>query len=186
MKKLPLFFIFALAIISISCSSDEENLWEDYAEWRDANESWVNEQKERTDENGNKYYTTLIPSWDQSQFILIHYFNNRELTKNNPTPYYTSTVDVKYKGWLYNGESFDSSYDRTASYGDSLYRTQCNKVIQGWTVALENMHEGDNCEVIIPYTMAYGAQESGVIKPYSALRFHIKLVDIPFYEVKEN
>ncbi len=186
MKKLPFFFIFTFAIIAIGCSSEDENLWEDYAEWRDANDTWVNEQKERLNENGEKYYTTLVPSWDPSQFILIHYFNDRMLTANNPSPYYTSTVDVKYIGWLYNDESFDSSYGNTASYGDSLYRTKCNNVIQGWTVALEDMHIGDSCEVIIPYTMAYGAQTSGSILPYSALRFHIKLVDIPYYEVKEN
>ena len=59
-------------------------------------------------------------------------------------------------------------------------------MIQGWTVALEDMRVGDSCEVVIPYTMAYGAQSSGLIKPYSALKFHIKLVDIPFYQIKED
>ena len=59
-------------------------------------------------------------------------------------------------------------------------------MIQGWVVALQDMRVGDSCEVVIPYSMAYGSQDLGTIKPYSMLKFGIKLVDIPFYEIKEN
>ena len=160
MKKLPLLFIFAIAsIIVVSCSPGEDSAWDEYEDWRITNETWFAEQQNRTDADGSKYYTALVPAWDTSQCVLIHY--------------------------LYNDVPFDSSYTNTAAYGDSLYRTQCNQVIQGWTVALENMRVGDSCEVVIPYTMAYGAQSSGLIKPYSALKFHIKLVDIPFYQIKD-
>ena len=186
MRKLPLFFILILAAFVSSCLSESESIWEQYAEWREANESWYNEQKVRIDSNGLKYYTEISPVWDTTKSVLIHYFNNRKLTEGNLSPLYTSTVDVKYKGYLYNDEPFDSSYSLTASYGDSVYRTTCNKVIQGWIVALENMRVGDSCEVVMPYSMAYESQDLGTIKPYSALRFHIKLVDIPFYETKEN
>lgn len=187
MKKLPLLFILAVAtIVVVSCSPGEDSAWDEYADWRELNVSWFDEQKSRTNSDGSSYYKELVPVWDTTQCVLIHYFNDRKLTEDNLSPHYTSTVDVKYKGWLYNEEPFDSSYANTASYGDSLYRTQCNAVIQGWIVALEDMRVGDSCEVVIPYTMAYGAQSSGIIKPYSALRFHIKLVDIPFYEIKED
>lgn len=187
MKKLPLLFIFAFAsIIVVSCSPGEDSAWDEYEDWRITNETWFAEQQNRTDADGSKYYTALVPAWDTSQCVLIHYFNDRKLTEGNLSPLYTSTVDVKYKGSLYNDVPFDSSYTNTAAYGDSLYRTQCNQVIQGWTVALEDMRVGDSCEVIIPYSLAYGAQNSGLIKPYSALKFHIKLVDIPFYQIKED
>ena len=186
MKKLPLLFIFAFAALIYSCSTGEESTWDEYEDWRITNETWFAEQQNRTDANGSKYYNKLVPAWDTSQCVLIHYFNDRKLTEGNLSPLFTSTVDVKFKGSLYNDVPFDSSYTNTASYGDSLYRTQCNKVIQGWTVALEDMRVGDSCEVVIPHSMAYGAQESGIIKPYSALRFHIKLVDIPFYETEKK
>lgn len=186
MKKLPFFFIFAFAAIVSSCITDGESVWEQYAEWRETNENWFNEQKVRTDSNGLKYYNEISPEWDTTQSVLIHYFNNRKLTEGNLSPLYSSTVDVKYKGCLYNEVPFDSSYTLTAAYGDSIYRTECKKVILGWIVALEKMRVGDSCEVIIPQNLAYKDQDKGIIKPYSALKFHIKLVDIPFYEIKEN
>ena len=186
MKKLPLFFTFALIAILYACTPGGRSEWEDYEAWRESNENWLIEQKNRTNADGSKYYTTLVPDWDTTQYVLIHYFNDRKLTEGNLSPLFTSTVDVKFKGSLYNDVPFDSSYTNTASYGDSIYRTQCNKVIQGWTVALEDMRVGDSCEVVIPHTMGYGVQESGIIKPYSALKFNIKLVDIPFYEKKES
>lgn len=185
MKKLPLFFIFSILFTFVSCNLDNGE-WDKYEDWRKINENWFVEQQNRIDDNGSKYYTTLSPDWDITQSVLIHYFNDRKLTEGNLSPLYTSTVDVKYKGYLYNGEPFDSSYTKTAAYGDSIYRVQCNQVIQGWIVALEDMRVGDSCEVVIPHSMAYGAQESGIIKPYSALRFHIKLVDIPFYETEKK
>ena len=186
MKKLPLLLLLAFIIAFTGCKIGEDGVWEEYAEWRKANESWYNEQKVRVDSNGNKFYTEVSPVWDTTQSILIHYFNDRKLTEGNLSPLYTSTVDVKYKGCLYNDEPFDSSYALSASYGDSIYRTQCNKTIQGWTIALENMRVGDSCEVIIPQNLAYGTQDMGIIKPYSALKFQVKLVDIPYYEVKEK
>lgn len=186
MKKLPLLLLFALVSTLVSCELGSESTWDTYAEWRESNESWYEEQKALTNADGSKYYTELTPVWDSTQSVLIHYFNDRKLTEGNLSPLYTSTVDVKYKGCLYNDEPFDSSYALTASYGDSIYRKKCTNVIQGWVVALADMRVGDSCEVVVPYNMAYGAQETGgVIKPYSMLKFNIKLVDIPFYEIKK-
>ena len=185
MTKFPFIFIFAITLSLVSCNIGGESIWDEYEDWRESNENWFNEQRNRTNADGSKYYKELSPVWDSTKYVLIHYFNDRKLTEGNLSPLYTSTVDVKYKGCLYNEEPFDSSYTLTASYGDSIYRTQCNAVIQGWTVALEDMRVGDSCEVIVPYSLGYGAQETGgVIKPYSMLKFNIKLVDIPFYETQ--
>lgn len=163
--------------------SDDDNTWDDYADWRNANEAWLSEQAARTNDDGTPYYTKLTPAWDTSAYVLIHYFNDRRLTEGKLSPLLTSTVDVKYIGRLYNDEPFDSSFT-SQSPADSIYRTACNKVIRGWVIALEDMRVGDSCEVLIPYQQAYGAANSGVIKPYSALNFGIKLVGIPYYEAK--
>ena len=61
--------------------------------------------------------------------MLAHWFNDRKLTQGNLKPYYTSTVDVKYIGRLYNDEPFDSSYTLMADYGDSIFRTKVGRVI---------------------------------------------------------
>lgn len=184
MRKFPFFLIIALAITSIACSSDIENVWEKYREWREINEQWFVEQQSRLDENGDLYYTKVSPKWNPSRFVLVHYFNDRNATTGNLSPLYTSTVDVKYIGRLYNDEAFDSSYNNTAVYGDSIFRTTCSNVISGWTAVLEDMRVGDSCEVVIPYSMGYGDTEGGAITPYSMLKFNIKLVNIPYYEAK--
>ena len=113
----------------------------------------------------------------------MHYFNDTTLTRDNLSPLYTSTVDAKYIGYLYDGTPFDSSYLNT-SPADSILRLSLAGVIPGWTVALSFMHVGDSCEVLIPYEYAYGNTGDRKIKPYSALRFIMKLVDIPGYEVQ--
>lgn len=185
MKKFPLALLASCLILIFvaSCGMDDDNTWDDYRQWREDNEAWFMEQQNRTNDDGSMYYEALYPVWDPAQYILIHYFNDRELTKDNLSPMLTSTVDVKYIGRLYNDEVFDSSYTMTASYGDSIYRTKCSNVITGWQIALGDMHVGDSCEIIIPYRLAYGSSETGSIKPYSALKFNVKLVDIPYYEI---
>jgi FKBP-type peptidyl-prolyl cis-trans isomerase FklB len=116
----------------------------------------------------------------------MHWFNDRSKTAGNLQPYYTSTVDVKYIGRLYNDEAFDSSYLLTETYGDSIYRTKVTAVISGWTIALQEMHVGDSVEVIIPYQSAYGLSGSGTaVLPFSNLKFNIKLVDIPYWEINQ-
>ena len=57
-------------------------------------------------------------------------------------------------------------------------------MIEGWKIALVNMRVGDSVRVVIPYKLGYGASGSGAIPPYSTLVFDMKLVDIPYYEVR--
>lgn len=177
-----------IATIAIhSCKMDpEEDTWEYYEDWRNANNEWLEAQKSKTDAEGNFYYKTVIPEFDQSAYVLMHYFNDRTKTEGNLSPFYTSTVDVKYIGRLYNDEAFDSSYLQT-TYGDSIYRIRgLSSVIQGWAIALMDMRVGDSCEIIVPYQSGYGSQIRDAINPYSHLKFNIKLVDIPGYEKPAN
>ena len=188
MKKLPIFLLGLIAVIAIhSCKLDpQEDTWEYYKEWRDANNAWLEEQQSKTDEDGNPYYKKVIPEFDQSAYVLMHYFNDRKKTEGNLSPLYSSTVDVKYIGRLYDDEPFDSSYLQT-TYGDSIYRVAgLSNVVEGWAIALMDMRVGDSCEVIIPYQSAYGNQIREAIAPYSHLKFNLKLVDIPGYEKPAN
>lgn len=161
------------------CSSDDN--WADYREWREANAAWYNEQMERTNPDGTPYYTELNPSWLKNSGVLIHYFNDRSVTAGNLSPYITSTVEVKYKGTLYTGVTFDST---AVSGADTVRTFALSSVVKGWQIAMLDMHVGDTVEVIIPFAMGYGETGSGVILPYSALKFGIKLTDIPQYEIR--
>lgn len=166
--------------IAFSSCGDDGNTWTDYAEWRNTNNEWYLAQKGRKDINGTPYYTELNPSWYPQSGVLIHYFNDRSLTANNLSPLITSKISVKYKGSLYNDAVFDST---TTSTADSVRTFLLSGTVSGWQVALTDMHVGDTCEIVLPYTMGYGANGSTYISPYSSLKFGIKLVDIPAYEI---
>lgn len=184
MKKiffLAILFVVSVAVVS-SCSDD--TTWDTYKEWRETNQNFYDQQKLLKNSDGTPFYSELSPSWFPNSGVLIHYFNNRALTEGNLVPLVTSTVDVKYKGWLCNDVPFDSSYTSTA-YGDSIFRTMPSETIVGWQVALTNMAVGDSARVVIPWSIAYGTESTGYILPFSTLVFDIKLVDIYAYETQQ-
>ncbi len=172
--------VAAIGITAGSCGTDNNDTWDTYKEWREANEAYFDEQQFSLSPDGENYYETLTPVWNSSAQILIRYLNDRRLTEGNLSPLLTSTVSVKYKGWLYNDVAFDSSYTQT----DSVYTTKPSDLIQGWTIALLNMRVGDSARIVVPYTLGYGSASQSVIPPYSTLIFDLKLVDIPYYEVQ--
>lgn len=184
MKKL--IFLIALAVglgCFTACNDDDNSIsLSDFQEWRKQNDAWVTEMQNRKNPDGTPYYQTVVPSWNTSAFILMHFFNDRAETAGNLVPLYNSTVDVRYIGRDCEGEPFDSS-TLVNDYGKlGIARFACNGVIQGWSIALENMHVGDTCEIIVPYNVAYGTSISGKIMPYSSLQFNLRLEDIYLYE----
>lgn len=181
MKKLLIISLLVVAVATlVSCHDEEKSTWSEYAEWRDANDKWIADLVAKTNPDGSRYYERITPAWNSNAYVLIHYFNDRSLTQGNLSPLFTSSVAVKYYGQLYNDIPFDSSYTNI----DSVFTTTLGSVIPGWTIALTDMRVGDTCEVAIPYAQAYGTSSTGVIPPFSCLKFGIKLVDIPYYEVK--
>jgi len=97
-------------------------------------------------------------------------------------PTATDVVKVHYKGTLVDGKEFDSSYksNKPAEF-------PANRVIKGWTEALQLMPVGSKWELYIPYNLAYGARGSrGSIDPYSALIFEVELLDIVKKEEKKK
>ncbi len=186
MKKLIIILALlsaSIAFISLqSCTSEEKTTWEKYTEWREFNQNWLTELQAKTNSDGTPYYEVVIPRWNNGAFVLVHWFNDRKETEGNLSPLYTSTVDVRYRLHLADGTPADSSDNVTAYGAKGVFRTDLTSVIQGWPIALEQMHCGDTVEVIIPYQVGYGSQNMGTILPYSNLRFNIRLVDIPYYE----
>lgn len=179
MRKL-LFVPIILLLLAACAEDDYSDVWTYYAGWRQENDEWIQNQAKRTNPDGTLYYNKVVPSWNPNAYVLMHYFNDRNETKDNLVPMYTSTVSVKYQGKLITDTIFDSSY----SLPDSLFTTTLGSVIQGWSIALQDMHVGDSCEVLIPYQQAYYTSGSGLVLPFSCLKFGIKLVDIPYYEIK--
>jgi len=90
------------------------------------------------------------------------------------TPAATDTVSVHYHGTLIDGTVFDSSVER----GDPA-TFPVDRVISGWTEALQLMQVGDKWRLHIPANLAYGAQSpSPKIPANSALVFEVELLDV--------
>lgn len=90
------------------------------------------------------------------------------------SPAATDTVEVHYHGTLIEGSVFDSSVER-----GTPAKFPVNRVISGWTEALQLMKVGDKWRLHIPANLAYGAQSpSPKIPANSALVFEVELLNI--------
>lgn len=95
-----------------------------------------------------------------------------EGTGDKPTA--ESTISAHYHGTLIDGTVFDSSVER-----GQPAQFPVNRVIAGWTEALQLMPVGSKWRLYIPHNLAYGAQGSGgAIAPYSTLVFDVELLEI--------
>ena len=61
-----------------------------------------------------------------------------------------SIVTAHYTGWTINGKKFDSSR------GGTPFAMRLSDLIDGWIVAMQQMHVGDQWELYIPAEMGYG------------------------------
>lgn len=115
-------------------------------------------------ENKDKPGVVTLPSGLQYKVI-------KEGNGAKPTP--ADRVKVFYKGSLIDGKVFESNED-----GKEPAVLGVGQVIKGWTEALQLMPVGSKWTLYIPYDLAYGAQQSGPIPPFSTLIFDIELVSI--------
>lgn len=89
------------------------------------------------------------------------------------SPSATDVVTTHYHGTLIDGSVFDSSYDR----GEPI-EFPLNRVISGWTEALQLMKVGEKFRIYLPAELAYG--EDGrppQIPGNSVLIFDIELIE---------
>lgn len=89
-------------------------------------------------------------------------------------PKASDTVKVHYKGTLLDGTEFDSSYKR-----DEPATFRVDRVIPGWTEALQLMTVGSKYELYIASDLAYGDRGAPpAIEPGSMLIFEVELMEI--------
>jgi FKBP-type peptidyl-prolyl cis-trans isomerase len=87
-------------------------------------------------------------------------------------PQSNDTVTVNYRGMLVNGQEFDSSYKRAHPA-----KFIVNRVIRGWTEALQMMKVGSHWVLYVPSDLAYGERPPMPgIEPGDTLIFDVELV----------
>jgi FKBP-type peptidyl-prolyl cis-trans isomerase FklB len=92
---------------------------------------------------------------------------------NGTSPLAEDEVEVHYHGTLITGDVFDSSIDR----GEPA-KFRVDRVIAGWTEALQLMNVGAKWKLFIPADLAYGKQGNNSIGPNEALIFEVELLGI--------
>ena len=102
----------------------------------------------------------------------IYYKVLKSGEKNAPQPMVRSIVTVHYRGWTINGKQFDRSL------GGTPLAMRLNDLIDGWKVALQQMHVGDKWELYIPAEMGYGRFSQPGIPGGSTLVFEVELLGI--------
>lgn len=88
------------------------------------------------------------------------------------TPGPRSIITAHYTGKTIDGHVFDSSHN-----GVPLACRLCD-LIEGWGIAMQQMHVGDKWEVYIPAEMGYGKFAQPEIPGGSTLIFEIELLSI--------
>jgi FKBP-type peptidyl-prolyl cis-trans isomerase len=89
------------------------------------------------------------------------------------SPKSTDEVSVNYSGTLINGTEFDSSYKRGQPANFPV-----NRVIPGWTEALQLMKPGAKWQLFIPPKLAYDLRSTPPIPPGSLLVFEVELLSV--------
>lgn len=87
------------------------------------------------------------------------------------SPMADDTVEVHYRGRLMDNTEFDSSYNR-----GKPAEFPVNRLIPGWTEALQLMKPGSHWVIYVPENLAYGKRSpSRRIPPSSLLIFEMEL-----------
>lgn len=99
----------------------------------------------------------------------LHYIIKNEGSIDGLVPKDTSNVIVNYEGRLIN----DIIFDRRDSINLDLI-----SVVPGFRQGIKKIREGGEVKLILPSTLAYGAQARNLIPPGSILIFDIELISV--------
>ena len=168
--------ITLVALLMTACKKDEED--PSLEVWKQQNEQAFNNLANNPD------FTELhLPGGVGSIYYrIIQQGNGKRL-------YYNSRAEVYYKGWYvvgltngdYNFKAGDIFEHRLFDDGVPFTMAVIDRnfpVVEGWSVALQYMVEGDKWEIWIPCQLAMGEKSDERIPSYSTLAFEIEVVRV--------
>jgi FKBP-type peptidyl-prolyl cis-trans isomerase len=88
-----------------------------------------------------------------------------------------SEVRLHYTGRFLNGELFEDTYSKSAL---QFQPGKPDQVIRGFELALPHLQQGGKYRLIIPSTLAFGAEGSSthIVPPYTTLIYEVEVVDV--------
>lgn len=89
------------------------------------------------------------------------------------SPKASDEVTVNYRGTLLDGTEFDSSYKR---HEPATF--EVDRVIPGWSEALQLMKPGGKYKLFVPPKLAYDTRSPPTIPPGSMLIFDVELISV--------
>lgn len=127
--------------------------------------------------DSSSYKAISLPGIYGDNFVYMKWINKGS---RDVKPKQTDQIRMHYSGyflqtWVKGKEQglFDTNFDQ-----ETLPLMPVDNLILGMKIALQNMVEGDEVGVAIPWYLAYGADGGRVIPGYTSLYFRVKLVEI--------
>ena len=170
--------LFPLVGMVSSCSEDSDEAGE-YDNWQVRNDAKIQEWF-------NNSALTKYQSY--ADYIYVEVLESGDA--DNPTPFFSDTCRVAYRGHLIPTDSYPEGYVFDQSYtGDFNWQTAyvdtkaISGEVAGFSTALTKMRVGDRWRVHIPYMLGYGKSDytptgsSTTILGCSNLTFEIALFD---------
>ena len=174
---LPLLALLAGVLGFVSCSDDNEDTVDEYADWQVKNENYWKDLYTATKTHGTVQYGEM-------QYIIVHVLENGTGTDRAA---FTDSVKVHYEGHLIPSPTYTAGYRFDASYSGTFSPVTSNPTIlkisnltDGFATAVMKMRAGDHWMVYIPFTLGYGKtkQTGSSIPAYSNLIFDLRMVGV--------
>lgn len=158
-----------LEILRVGTAAENFNAIEAFRTFEGAREKREAEAKQKQESILDAESAGFIKTKSGLRYKIIQEGNGKKPNKGD-------MVSVHYKGQLFDGTVFDSSYKRKQPID---FAVGVGQVIAGWDEGILLLKVGDKARMVIPSDLAYGSRGAGgVIPPNTPLIFDVELVGI--------
>jgi FKBP-type peptidyl-prolyl cis-trans isomerase len=164
-NKLNILILSLFTLLTTSCS--EEDPADSIVKWKSDNETYFINMKDSTEYQKDSVATVCGN-------IFYYYKITTPGNQSTTSPTLNSKVTVNYKGYLIDGDIFNSTFSNNTAK-PVIFNT--SQLISGWSANLQQMKIGETRIVVIPQELGYGIRGMQPAVPaYATLKFEIQLL----------
>lgn len=165
-SKISILFFSLLSLLISSCHKEDPA--DSIIKWKTDNETYFANMKDSTDYTKDSVATI-------GGNIFYYYKITTPGNQSSTSPTSNSKITVNYKGYLINGNVFNSTFSDNNSAKPITFNT--NQLIPGWNANLQQMKIGETRTVVLPQELGYGIRGMYPTVPaYATLKFEIQLL----------